>query len=261
MLWPATDLWRLREEFGRSEASLFHRAYELGLKKAGRSGFYRPSAQCRYAVDEQAFEVLTPETAYVLGFVLADGRVDRARWVLHIWQNDREHLLRVRAALGSEHPIAEEHRGASVVYRLTIGRKRLIEPLVRLGLTERKTWDATLPEVPDELFGHFLRGYFDGDGSINAKAGGVAISFTGVAPDLLEQLAERLSGLYGVARRPVRTYRADRAGHEACRLMYFGHCVFRLGDAMYNKAGGLFLSRKRERLDSWRKRYHLAPLA
>ena len=34
------------------------------------------------------------------------------------------------------------------------------------------------PNIPEELYSHFIRGYFDGDGSINKETGGFSIIST-----------------------------------------------------------------------------------
>jgi len=52
---------------------------------------------------------------------------------------------------------------------LSINGKELINPLLNMGLTSNKTYTLNgdiCKYIPKQLFRHFLRGYFDGDGNI-----------------------------------------------------------------------------------------------
>ena len=54
-------------------------------------------------------------------------------------------------------------------YRLYIGDGQTIENLIRLGITPKKSYENNsfvFENTPVELRKHFIRGYFDGDGSI-----------------------------------------------------------------------------------------------
>lgn len=53
-------------------------------------------------------------------------------------------------------------KGFQVKYR----NKESIEFMRDNGLKERKSLDMLLPNIPNEYFGDFLRGYFDGNGSV-----------------------------------------------------------------------------------------------
>lgn len=55
----------------------------------------------------------------------------------------------------------------SVYYGIDINCSDLCNDLVNLGFGYRKTYaDTHLPNIPPELMRHFIRGYFDGDGTI-----------------------------------------------------------------------------------------------
>ena len=55
-------------------------------------------------------------------------------------------------------------------YRITINNKHISERLVELGCGKAKTSILKFPtneQVPQYLIQHFVRGYFDGDGSVS----------------------------------------------------------------------------------------------
>ncbi|MFZ4724412.1 MAG: LAGLIDADG family homing endonuclease, partial [Paludibacter sp.] len=52
-------------------------------------------------------------------------------------------------------------------FEVNISSKILINDIISLGFGPNKTYKKLyLPNIPEELMRHFIRGYFDGDGSI-----------------------------------------------------------------------------------------------
>lgn len=66
-------------------------------------------------------------------------------------------------------------------YRINIKDKQMANDLRSYGLTNNKSYDAFIPsenQIPNNLFRHYIRGMFDGDGSIYNGANGINISVT-----------------------------------------------------------------------------------
>lgn len=132
-----------------------------------------------YRVNEDFFRVIdTEEKAYVLGFICADGHVERDRLCIGVATKDRDILEKIRIALQSNHPIKEMQktnpykkspRRILTLAHLMIGSVTLVKPLIDMGLVGNKTYTLNrdiLKYVPKYLMRDFLRGYFDGDGSV-----------------------------------------------------------------------------------------------
>lgn len=124
-----------------------------------------------YSYNEQVFQYITSEeSAYWLGFLYADGCVHsgtRKFVSLSISNKDREHLSKYRDFMCPEKPIEEQVKQNAV--RVTVGSKIIHESLVKAGCTPKKSLTLQAPPkglIPEELVRHFVRGYFDGDGSI-----------------------------------------------------------------------------------------------
>ena len=119
----------------------------------------------KYAVDEAFFDRWSPEMAYVLGFWFADGymRKERSYRILFI-SNDRGVLEAMRSAMKSEHPIRKQ-KGDNA-WNVSICSKRLYFALARRGGIRAKSRTITFPDVPPPYIADFIRGYFDGDGSV-----------------------------------------------------------------------------------------------
>lgn len=219
---------------------------------AARLGMYR--SKNGYVVNDAFFDTWSPEMAYVLGFVLADGCLT-SQGHLKIGIIDGDLLLAIRDAMGSTHPIKEswDARSPRPMYTLTIRRTRIIAALTRLGITPRKTYDATWPESPSECFPHLFRGYFDGDGSVgiamNKHYGSrMHVSFTGASEPLLSGLRQRLIDA-GVVRGAL----IERKGRRGNYILRYGSRSSRaLYELMYPTTHvSLFLSRKKERFEAY----------
>ena len=54
----------------------------------------------------------------------------------------------------------------SYEYKLALISDKLVSDIEKLGVVERKTLTLTFPDLREDLIPHFIRGYFDGDGSV-----------------------------------------------------------------------------------------------
>jgi hypothetical protein len=136
----------------------------MGVKLRGAKG-----ARREYHINDEAFAQSSSNTAYWLGFLLADGCiVQRPRrsqtLVVALQGGDRAHLEALRAFLAAEHPIRT--KGWHNCVALTIASDKLCDDLVRKGCHPRKSLTLCYPASGYFYRRHFTRGYFDGDGSI-----------------------------------------------------------------------------------------------
>ena len=126
------------------------------------------------AVNKYFFKHWSRDMAYVLGFFAADGymwKSGRGAYFFGFQINDKKLLENIRTALCSTHKIAKRNRrnkkpqwGES--YRLQIGSVEMYEDLLHLGMTPIKSNTLKFPKIPQQYFGDFIRGYFDGDGCV-----------------------------------------------------------------------------------------------
>lgn len=107
----------------------------------------------------------TEEKAYWLGFLYADGAVGLNKNIieLSLKLSDRNHLEKFRQALNCELVVKQDHYRS----RFMVTNKHLKKTLISKGCTPRKSYTIIFPNfLPVNLKHHFIRGYFDGDGSI-----------------------------------------------------------------------------------------------
>jgi LAGLIDADG-like domain len=129
----------------------------------------------KYTLNENYFEYIdTPEKAYWLGFIYADGCVTKNatsyKFSFGLWETDRymlEHLSRLLDFTG---PLQKEKgcsEKAQNIYDLTIYSRRFCQHLIDKGVVERKTSKLSFPWwLPKQYWKYFLHGLFDGDGCI-----------------------------------------------------------------------------------------------
>lgn len=136
----------------------------------------------KYEVDESFFDIIdTEDKAYFLGLLYADGYNDEKHFAIAIslHHEDKEVLEKFRTALKSTRPlqyvihdIYREKTGINACnqYRLCVNSITMSKRLKSLGCHQKKSLTLEFPtkeQIPDNLLVHFIRGYFDGDGSFS----------------------------------------------------------------------------------------------
>lgn len=110
------------------------------------------------------------EKAYWLGFIYADGYVSNKRneFELSLSLKDEDHLIKFANFIGYPGNVKKD----TYRCRFQITNKHFKENLMNLGVIPQKSLKLTFPNtniVPEHLIKHFIRGYFDGDGTILTK--------------------------------------------------------------------------------------------
>ena len=159
-----------------------HLVYQI-LKRNGRE---KVIANKKYEVDENYFENIdTEEKAYWLGFLYADGYVRMIKYKsgadrygelkLKLSIKDKKHLDLFKKCVGSSYTIKDAEsitinngkHSYSVCSTLRITNIKIVKDLFKHGCINKKTYKLNFPILAENLIRHFIRGYFDGDGSIS----------------------------------------------------------------------------------------------
>lgn len=136
----------------------------------------------KYPINEDFFDNIdTEEKAYFLGFLYADG----CNQMEHFWSTvlslevaDQEILQKFSNLIYKQPQHAKEqvkiynreHEHKGITASLYINSKHICQQMVKLGCVPNKTFLLKYPEwMPNYLHKHFIRGYFDGDGTINRE--------------------------------------------------------------------------------------------
>lgn len=206
------------------------------------------------------FKKWSPNMAYILGFLYADGNIIKTKRGTHfvaLQIKDKEILYKIRKVLDSNHKIGIKKKSKSITYRLQIGSKELFDDLSLVGLSPNKTKRIRLPKMPELFFGDFMRGYFDGDGGvwmglnhIKSKSPSMTlqVNFTSGSVEFLKDILNRLkqSGIVGGSLYKVKSSKYGR-------LLFGAVDALKLYKIMYNKPHKLFLKRKMLVFEKYKK--------
>jgi len=137
----------------------------------------------KYSVDDYFFdEIDSEESAYILGFMFADGWVSEQykQMVITLKYDDVELLEKINKAMNSNFPIKSHYAKYSDKHKSTkkcsiqITSHRIYDNLNKMGCIPRKTDSLHFPQFlkSGKFIRHFLRGYFDGDGTVYVDRNG-----------------------------------------------------------------------------------------
>lgn len=124
----------------------------------------------KYTVNSHYFDVIDSEAkAYLLGLIASDGHVSKAGVLMFSFQcADADIIAWILDELDSNHPVKYRHNETS--RHVSIASTALCKRLNEIGISNSKSYDLSIGKVmesiPDNLHSHFVRGLFDGDGSI-----------------------------------------------------------------------------------------------
>ncbi len=199
----------------------------------------------KYTCDSSFFNTLTPISAYWAGFIAADGALSYRDRSLNIGlsESDTEHLQKFLKAIKSDSKIFYTKSNNSA--HAYICSTELFNSLVRIGIIPNKSLRLKDIKIPHYLASHFIRGVFDGDGSISGKkVTHIQFQIAGYRP-FLEQIQNVLIKACKV--KNVNIYPLNDS--KASRLQYTGYQIFRILDFIYKN------STKQTRLERKYKKY------
>jgi len=133
--------------------------------------------------DETYFEKIDTEAkAYFLGLLYADGNVcikgNRKRFQITLQDEDIPTLEKLLKEVGGGNLYKDRK-----YTKISIYNSKMVDDLIKLGCVPSKSLILKFPKniIPDNLMNHFIRGFFDGDGSVvKIKDIGYTINFTSV---------------------------------------------------------------------------------
>jgi len=197
--------------------------------------------------NEGAFDTTTPESAYWIGFLLADGCIHylRGRYpkvVLELGIEDWAHVEKFRSFIQTDTRVASSHLGAAA--RLEVTSERIVNALKFYGVTERKSLTASVhPELRSNR--DFWRGVIDGDGNLGYNKGNNCphLGLAGTR-DVIDAFRD-FCGIEGTI----------GAHHKISTLVYYSYNAAMLAKRLYDDAS-LFLDRKKQLADSIRLYEH-----
>lgn len=229
--------YELQEHLGRNLESIKNmaRKYKLTKNKETISLTYSMS---RTNLNHNYFKNWTPNMAYIVGFIYADG-------CLHDRKYDKGYSLSIKLQEQDEYILRqmldELESDRQITYgginrkEIRINSKVIYDDLTKIGIEPNKTYGMNFPNtIPSEMLSHFIRGFCDGDGSIKqmkskSKNGKIynypVVKFVG-PPDFMDGLQKIITKEVGLKEKKLyKCHSSDiikgiqYTGKEATELM------------------------------------------
>jgi intein-encoded DNA endonuclease-like protein len=181
----------------------------------------------------------SPEMAYFVGWTAADG---------NLYHKDNSYMIRININEDDGYILHKMQKAIKagkvrIINRKSYGKKykqafwgiydkSLYEKLIKIGLTPNKSLTLQWPNIPQEYYRDFIRGFFDGDGSISFNKapdykGAWRAVFYCASKDFIYKLKEVLKDEVGINSQNLNKY-------TSCYAYKFGRLdTIKLGKWMY----------------------------
>ena len=193
----------------------------------------------KYHINQDYFKTWSSNMAYILGLWFADGCIYRGKiFDITLHNKDKYILKQVAKELEFEGSLYDyvDRQAARINFSCVV----IYNDIVSLGGCENKSMVVDFPKVPNEFLPDFIRGYFDGDGSImQLKNNRLNSAFTSGSKKFLDQLLEIL--------RKEASIEGGSYDPSSYTLRFGKKDTIRLGKYMYKNNPELFLKRKKDK--------------
>lgn len=207
-------------------------AHDLALEKGKikfntlKDGKEHTRVLIKRKYNEKLFETWSNEMAYVLGLIVTDGNViyvksahniEYLQGRLTFGQKDIELVEKFSKLIGFDSDI--EHRKkrisnktvAGELYTIEIHSNDLLFQLDKLGITPKKSLKIKFPEMPNKYLRHFIRGCWDGDGTVYLENDGrIRASYVSGSICFVESLMQHLED-FGLSKRKLYEHKHSKS--------------------------------------------------
>jgi intein-encoded DNA endonuclease-like protein len=159
-------------------------------------------------LNEHFFVTWSQKMAYVLGALYTDGNLfhdtKRGTYRIVMSQKEPELLNKVLKLMDCDARLRHRKKKGITgeVYFFDIAQKKVYSDLINLGLSPNKSKTIEFPDMPQDFVRHFIRGCWDGDGSVFFEQKRLVASYTSGSKNFIETLVEELYKI-GISRSGV----------------------------------------------------------
>lgn len=180
--WTEKEIQFLKEHYltmSRKElASALDRTESSVQNKMHKAGMAKPE---KYNYNKRFFQNIdSEEKAYWLGFFFADGHTQKSlerrycEAAIMLGVKDKGHLKKLNKSLNGNIEVATRLKGTGFgdgklheMATIRLYSVDLVNDLISWGCVPNKVKHMTFPTISKEYYWSFIRGFFDGDGSIS----------------------------------------------------------------------------------------------
>lgn len=241
------SLKELAKKFNCGSAAVSYVLYKNKIIPQNKGRFKKTKFQ-----NDSFFNKLNELSAYWAGFIAADGNLFLKNKLISIGLSlkDISHIKKFKLAIKSNAAISivKSNNSARICFR----SEKIYEDLEKMGIGPNKSLTISIVKVPENLINHFIRGVYDGDGSVSDFGRSrLQLCIVGNKP-FLEYLQRYL--VEKVKINKVKIYDLTRC--KAKRLQYTGIQILKILDFIYkNSAKNTRLERKYKKYLQLKEKY------
>ena len=197
----------------------------------------------KYHINHDFFKKWSNDMAYILGLWWADGYICKGRsyvFGITLDRKDKYLLQDVLDTMRSNHLLYKNKN----TYSIGICSKTIVTDIIDLGGISRKSLFVEFPDVPKDLMIDFIRGYFDGDGSVYKLKTrcGYESNFASSSKKFIVSLKKVLEE--NIVDLKCRLYTNESTINPSYRIDLSSNNTRRLRDYIYNSNSKLKMKRK-----------------
>ena len=149
----------------------------------------RNRGKSKHELDYKIFDSIdSHDKAYWLGFLMADGCTNN-KYKLTLVSKDIEvptkfqHFLKTTIPVSRRDTFDKRTQKTYTAYTIQVNSKYIVESVGKYDINKTKSWDAKFPDIEEKYYCSYIRGLFDGDGSIFPRTNECfAVSIVGTKP-------------------------------------------------------------------------------
>lgn len=209
-----------------------------------------------YSCDENYFEEIeSEEKAYILGFISADGNISKTALRIRLQILDIDILQKIKICMNSNHNIIEYFsKIKDKVYKscgIQICSVKIKNDLLKYGITNNKSETINIPNIREDLIIYWIKGYFDGNGTIDLHSKKYPrIRICSANKDLLNNIIIFFNNTL-----KTKVTNISKISKKCYEIYYMSEDVVKIYNAFYEK-NNIYLERKFEKFKNIINQYH-----
>lgn len=233
-----SSLKQLSNKYNISTYLLKKELINSGVKIRNRNeqNKFNPQNQRIYYVNDLYFSKQTQTMAYLLGFYAADGCVYKNKNAIKLTlaSVDRDFLEKIKKELNATFPIRDyETKDGYKNSEFIFSSSQIKKDFADYNIIPLKTYKFDFPsKLKEEFYLDFIRGYFDGDGSISTAGKSLRWQICSYRKEVLTKIVDILYK-YNIPKVSVQKYSnrniyciqySTNSTKKIFELLYYNNC-------------------------------------
>lgn len=196
-------LSRTAATYARKKHEVLSYEQKTGKRKYKETYEIKPGAKRAFSyrksgANEKFFSLIdTPRKAYWLGLIAADGWIVREHkkptgFAIALKEEDKYLLQQLAEDIGCPELLRKERKTTNL-WQIKLTAEKAAFDLINAGVPPKKSLIVETPSLPRKLFVSWLRGYFDGNGSVSRRKNSLEAKITTGSKNLAQQLKQFLN--------------------------------------------------------------------